>query len=371
MSKKKNEGLTERLTYELFEERGFLKSQIIPKKTKNETITELFKYASKKGNQRGEPDFFVLNPNSDLVLLVECKPDIEHHKSKNFGTNNITTHEIANYACEGAIHYASFLKDNYDVIAVAISGEDRTVCIIDTYFWAKGDENYKDLTLNKIRSFTEYYSLLYGKSEQVKLQYSELMKYSRILHNNMRDYANLTEAEKPLLVSAILIGLQDEEFSNNYLAKDRNGEYLLKDENKKNPDRALANALYSALENMFLDKEVPKLKITSLMSVYAFIKVKQEFRKVINNGMGENPLRKFIKEIDEKVRPFVSDAHSLDIVGRFYGEFIKYTGGDGKGLGIVLTPHHVTEIFCKIANLTPHSKVLDICTGTGGFLISA
>lgn len=211
---------------------------------------------------------------------------------------------------------------------------------------------------------------MYGKSEQVKLEYSELMEYSRILHNNMRDYANLTESEKPLLVSGILIGLQDAEFFNNYLSKDLNGEYLFKDENIKNPDKALANALYSAIESVLIDKEVPKLKITSLMSVYAFIKAKQEFRK-FDKGIGENPLRKVIKEIDEKVRPFVSDIHSVDIVGKFYGEFIKYTGGDGKGLGIVLTPHHITELFCKIANLTPKSKVLDICTGTGAFLIAA
>ncbi len=371
MAKRKNEGLTERLTYELFEEKGFLKVEIIPKKTKNEKITELLKYASKKGNQRGEPDFFVLNSKSDLIIIVECKPDIEHHKSQNFGTNDTKPNDIADYACDGAIHYASFLKDDYDVIAIAISGEDRDLCKIDTYFWSKGKDTYQDLNLNEIRKFEEYYSLLYSKSDEAKLEYSKLMEYSRTLHNNMRDYANLSEAEKPLLVSGILIGLQDEEFTSKYLLKDSHGEYLLKDENEKNPEKTLANALYGAIQNVLIEKEVPKLKIGSLMSVYAFIKGKQEFRKVITKGIGENPLRKFIKEIDDKVRPFVTDEHSLDVVGKFYGEFVKYTGGDGKGLGIVLTPTHITELFCKIANLTPQSKVLDTCTGTGGFLITA
>ena len=59
------------------------------------------------------------------------------------------------------------------------------------------------------------------------------------------------------------------------------------------------------------------------------------------------------------------------MVGQFYGEFLKYTGGDKKALGIVLTPKHVSELFSQIANVKPDSIVLDICAGTGGFLISA
>jgi type I restriction-modification system DNA methylase subunit len=59
------------------------------------------------------------------------------------------------------------------------------------------------------------------------------------------------------------------------------------------------------------------------------------------------------------------------VVGQFYGEFLKYTGGDKKALGIVLTPRHVTELFALIANVNKNSKILDICTGTGGFLVSA
>ncbi|HGT5227773.1 TPA: N-6 DNA methylase, partial [Escherichia coli] len=49
----------------------------------------------------------------------------------------------------------------------------------------------------------------------------------------------------------------------------------------------------------------------------------------------------------------------------------KYTAGDKKALGIVLTPRHIAELFSLLANVTPESRVLDICAGTGGFLISA
>lgn len=78
-----------------------------------------------------------------------------------------------------------------------------------------------------------------------------------------------------------------------------------------------------------------------------------------------------IKRLNDKVWPFISVYHDFDVVGQFYGEFLKYTGGDKKALGIVLTPRHVTELFALLANVNKQSRVLDICAGTGGFLISA
>lgn len=75
--------------------------------------------------------------------------------------------------------------------------------------------------------------------------------------------------------------------------------------------------------------------------------------------------------MNEKVRPFISIYHDFDVVGQFYGEFLKYTGGDKKALGIVLTPRHITDLFARLANVQKTSTVLDICAGTGGFLVSA
>lgn len=84
--------------------------------------------------------------------------------------------------------------------------------------------------------------------------------------------------------------------------------------------------------------------------------------------------------MNEKVWPFINIYHDFDVVGEFYGEFLKYTGGDKKSLGIVLTPRHITELFAELANLSIFTdkdnvihadKVLDICTGTGAFLISS
>jgi len=82
-------------------------------------------------------------------------------------------------------------------------------------------------------------------------------------------------------------------------------------------------------------------------------------------------LNELILKIKNHLLPLINDNNGIDIMGQFYGEFLKYTAGDGKGLGIVLTPKHITELFCDLVDLKPTDKVLDICTGTGGFLISS
>ncbi|HEL1033871.1 TPA: hypothetical protein TVB57_001738, partial [Streptococcus equi subsp. zooepidemicus] len=49
-----------------------------------------------------------------------------------------------------------------------------------------------------------------------------------------------------------------------------------------------------------------------------------------------------------------------DYIGRFYGEFMSYSGGDGQSLGIILTPRHITDLFCDLLDVKPTDKVLDM-----------
>ena len=58
------------------------------------------------------------------------------------------------------------------------------------------------------------------------------------------------------------------------------------------------------------------------------------------------------------------------MLGKFYTQFIRYAGTDKK-IGLVLTPSHITDLFCDLADLNESCKVLDPCCGTGGFLVSA
>ncbi|HFU75884.1 MAG TPA: hypothetical protein ENK66_06515 [Arcobacter sp.] len=64
-------------------------------------------------------------------------------------------------------------------------------------------------------------------------------------------------------------------------------------------------------------------------------------------------------------------AGHLDIMGEMYSEFLKYALGDGKEIGIVLTPPYVTKMMATILDVNKDSKVMDLATGSAGFLISA
>ena len=181
------------------------------------------------------------------------------------------------------------------------------------------------------------------------------MAFSRELHEFMRDHAKLTESEKPLMVSGTLIALINIPFVKSY-------EEYKPDELQKEWLRIIKREIEKA--------DIPNSKKTNMTQPYSTIAVHPELGKSTKK-YPKGVLNKLIRMLNEKVYPFIKYYHDYDVVGQFYGEFLKYTGGDKKALGIVLTPRHITEIFSLIANVKKDSKVLDICAGTGGFLISA
>ena len=92
---------------------------------------------------------------------------------------------------------------------------------------------------------------------------------------------------------------------------------------------------------------------------------------------GENILSTCSYSIYKNITLKIKNYPEVDIMGTFYTTFLKYAKGDTKDKGIVLTPKHITELFCDIAEiflerkLDEKTKVLDVCCGTGAFLIAA
>jgi type I restriction-modification system DNA methylase subunit len=178
---------------------------------------------------------------------------------------------------------------------------------------------------------------------------SEIKAFIRELHNYLRDKMELSETLKPLIVSGILLSLKHTPFERSY-----------KDYADKND---LASAMYQAIEQVLGKAGVKGDKFKAMMSNYAFIKTNKAVKK---------HLPETISKVSRCLAYALRPNSSLDLLGNFYGEFLRYSGGDKKGLGIVLTPRHVTELFADLADLDPkQSVVLDVCAGTGGFLISA
>ena len=84
----------------------------------NPKIDKLLKSASKKGGGKGYPEFIIsYKTNPDLLIVIECKADVTKHESKD-------RDKYADFSVDGALLYASYLSKGFDVLAIAVSGEN-------------------------------------------------------------------------------------------------------------------------------------------------------------------------------------------------------------------------------------------------------
>lgn len=350
-----NERKTENFVRNNLRELGYFNDPEIiieEQKSDNKVITDLLSKASKFGKGAGYPEFIIRHKNSDVVIVVECKANTKFHESK-------AKDKPKDYAVDGVLHYASFLKNSFHVIAIGASGDEKSNRI-STYQWNKGEKRFLFRKFLDLQQYLNYYEIFHAK-DNVALTEDELMQYAKKLHDQMRDEVKLKEAEKPLLVAALLLALDNDDFVREFPAI----------QSPKKLAARIIESIEESLENSGIKKE----KIDTLVGEFAFIKTHTYLNSGIidhqNPSHDNNSLHKFLVDIKNKVYPFVKKVNNIDVIGKFYSEFLRYTGGDGKGLGIVLTPTHITELFCDLAEVNKNSKVLDICTGTGGFLIAA
>ena len=338
-----NERITENIVRTHLHNDGLFKSKKIiieEQSSVNPKIDKLLKNASKSGNGKGYPEFIIqYKENTDLIIIVECKADIIKHESKN-------KDQYKDYAVDGVLLYASFLSKEYDVIAIAVSGGSGNKRI-SHFLQLKGTQ--KSHTIFNTDSFLRLEDYLTGyKTDERKFNqdFQELLKYSKSLNDKLHSL-KVKESERSLLISGTLIALTDQAFINSY--------------KHENP-QALASLLVTKINEKL--SSVQTQHIQDIISSYNFIKT----HTILSKEDGK--LKEIIDEIDEKINNFIKTYKYFDTLGQFYIEFLRYANND-KGLGIVLTPPHITELFCEIANVNKDSVVLDTCTGTGGFLISA
>lgn len=354
-----NERNTENIVRDTLRELGYYgvpEITVEEQRSKIENFNKLLKSASKSGKGgAGAPEFLITtSKDSDFVILFECKASTKYHESPKRTMPK-------DFAVDGVLHYAKFLSKDYTVIAVAVSGETPSELKISNFVWAKGASEYRELTntygqqLTEIVPYEDYIRFASFDVSVQKMRHDDLMAFSRELHNFMRDHAKLTEAEKPLLVSGTLIALRNKGFAvsySTYSASELQRQWL------------------RAIEDEIEGADIPYSKKENMLQPYSTLAV----HPILGERTSRFPrgvLSELISMLNEHVWPFISIYHDYDIVGQFYGEFLKYTGGDKKALGIVLTPRHVTELFAELANVSKTSRVYDPCCGTGGFLISA
>lgn len=332
-------------------------------------IDNALKTASKSGSGKiGKPDF--IGVVGGFLLVVEDKKDQAFHVKKCAdGTIDFSSAAVKNYALNGAIFYAKHLAANTSfkkIFAFGISGDEKHHRITPVY-----EENTPTFrVLDDVEGFVsfnaeniaEYYSRVVLKEvPDTQKRTEELLAHAAALHGELRSYGNLRDNEKPLAVSGIMLALRESEFKNFSIGS------LSGDTKKTDGDKIF----HAISDNLDRSNIAPPAKKDKILAQFSFLKDTPGLSQ-INPRLGKTPLKHFTEFIFSKIyRNIRFKSNTEDYIGRFYGEFMSYSGGDGQTLGIILTPKHICDLFCALADLKPKDKVFDPCCGTGGFLIAA
>ena len=337
-----NERKTEIITREYFSK--FLDSiDIEEQRSDNPKIDKLLKSASKKGGGKGYPEFIIsYKTNPDLLIVIECKADVTKHESKD-------RDKYADFSVDGALLYASYLSKGFDVLAIAVSGETKQSLKVSHFLHLRDEKKATSIFGDKFLSVDDYLNGYLKSPEKFRQDYNSLLDFTKQLNEKLHTY-KILESQRSLLISSILIALENTAFKRSYASH-------------KKPEN-LAVSLIQTVSDELESANITGKKLENLNTQFSFIKTDTSLSKK------ENVLKEIIDEIDENINAFIKTHKYFDVLGQLYIEFLRYANSD-KGLGIVLTPPHITELFADLAQVNKNSIAYDNCTGTGGFLISA
>ena len=306
---------------------------------------------SNKGTGKAKPEYLItLKHDLNTVLVIECKNSVKKHQSE-------CMDHPKDYAVDGALYYAKYLKEHFHVIAVGISGTKKNELLTDAYYWPKNQSNFIDLpkAKNIILEPENYLKLVRGEKVRKAYSLSEVKATAVNLHDSLR-INKMTEKQKPLFIAGILLALQDDSFGNDY--------------DKMTSFDTLLDGCCSAIKRVLNDGEIETVKIEEIVRKF------QEIRGVIKLKAtplsDDNSLRWYINQLEMRIKPMMDYVgNTIDALGVFYHEFISYSSGDGNSLGIVLTPQHLTEFMAELIDIDKNSRVVDVCCGSGAFLVTA
>ena len=362
----KKEIKTDFWVYGLLQEAGL---NLTPQGCDIKEVDEALKTASKAqtGNV-GYPEYCGIV--KDFLLVIEDKATLEKHivrNDKKLISQDVKS--VKDYAVNGDLFYGLNLAAHtsfHKVLAFGVSGNEKRHRITPIFINERGDyqelsdvETFISFNENNIDEF--YLKEILKEETDVEKTTAEILKDAEKLHNDLRNYGNLTTEQKPLIVSGIMLALREIEY------KTFSIDSLIGD-NVKTDGQKIYEAIRSNLQRANV---TPDTKRDKLLSQFAVIKDTPKINEK-NDTLGKTPLRHYTEFLYNSIYKNIRYQNSAeDYLGRFYGEFMSYSGGDGQTLGIVLTPKHITELFCELIDLKVDDKVLDPCCGTAGFLIAA
>lgn len=328
----------------------------------------------KKFNQIGVP-VIIENKVKPAKLIAQTKDGIKTDDNA-----------VRDFAVNGALYYARNMVSSggyREVIAIGVAGDNEENITIKVYYvFGSGVDSFKEMPevtsfdfLQNEESFAEFYQKAVLTEEQkheilissqAKLQ-TYAGKLNKLMHNH-----NITAPQRVLYVSGMLLSMQD-------LGHDLglSPDYLRGSQLNGSRDGQM---IVQRVKQFLEMKQIPEAKRDLMLSSFNEISkdsdrdkettLDKEVAKLISGRASAN--KQIFTFIYEYIFKSIDGmAGTLDIMGEMYSEFLKYALGDGKEIGIVLTPPYVTKMMAQILKIDQNSKVMDLATGSAGFLIAA
>lgn len=339
----------------------------------------------------GKPDFS-LTKYKQAPVIIENKLGIKKLIRETNDGVKFDEKSIKGYAVNGALYYATGMIASgkyHEAIAVGIAGDSDDAIEMKVYYvYGSGEHSYKLLDTIKTLDFLENQNTFDAFHKDATLTEDEkhnilitsqaaLQKYAKRLNKLMHNH-NITAPQRVLYVSGMLLSMQNvvdtegNRIQDGLVPEDLKG---IQTESKRDGIQVV-----DQIKEFLTARDIP-LEKRKLMSA-SFSEISKDAQRDELTKLDKEVSKLLKKEASSNKQIFTFIYHNiflsidamaghLDIMGEMYSEFLKYALGDGKEIGIVLTPPYVTKMMATILDVNKDSKVMDLATGSAGFLISA
>lgn len=362
----------------------WVKAQFVKLKLKNQNdyytesaipdfLKDALKGRAKTQNKTnfGKPDFS-LTKYKQAPIIIENKLGLQKLISETKDGIKFDEKSIKDYAVNGALYYATGMiaSGKYrEVIALGIAGDkDDAIELKIYYVYGSGEHSFKLLEnvstldfLENQKTFDAFYkeaSLTDDEKHEILIKsQAQLQKYAKSLNKLMHNH-NITAPQRVLYVSGMLLSMQNvidgvgNKLQDGLVPEDLRG---IQTESKRDGIQ-IENQIKEFLTARNIPIEKQNLMLSSFGEIAKDVQrdeleiLDKEVSKLIDGKASIN--KQIFTYIYHNI--FLSiDAMAghLDIMGEMYSEFLKYALGDGKEIGIVLTPPYITKMMTTILNV--------------------
>ena len=260
-------------------------------------IDEALKTASKAGTGNvGFPEY--CGVVKDFLIVIEDKASLDQHINEISGVVAQDVKSVKDNAVNGALFYALHLAKHTSykkVLAFGISGDEKHHRITPLFVNDRGDyeqlpdvETFISFNTSNIEEF--YLREILHEATDVEKTTADILSDAAILHNDLRNYGNLTTEQKPLVVSGIMLALREIEH------KTFSIESLIGD-TVKTDGQKICEAIKS---NLYRANVTPDTKRDKLLSQFAVIKDTTKINEK-DETLGKTPLRHYTEFLYQSI----------------------------------------------------------------------